>query len=96
MWWGTPDISDKEKAALCVKAVCEQIDYQDQISLFVVGYCLLTNGMLTIILAVSLLVLMTLVKKVLKPIMYRAGKENQDYYSGLFKWISQTCRGSRR
>ena len=23
-----PDISDKEKAALCVKAVCEQIDYQ--------------------------------------------------------------------
>jgi ABC-type multidrug transport system fused ATPase/permease subunit len=63
------------------------------VSLFVVGYCLLTNGMLTIILAVSLLVLMTLVKKVLKPIMYRAGKENQDYYSGLFKWISQTVQG---
>ena len=39
--------------------------------------------MLTIILAVSLLILMALVKKVLKPIMYRAGKENQDYYSGL-------------
>ena len=36
---------------------------------------------------------MTLVKKVLKPIMYRAGKENQDYYSGLFKWISQTVQG---
>lgn len=63
------------------------------VSLFVVGYCLLTNGMLTIILAVSLLVLMTLVKKVLKPIMYRAGKENQDYYSGLFRWISQTVQG---
>ncbi len=63
------------------------------VSLFVVGYCLLTNGMLTIILAVSLLILMALVKKVLKPIMYRAGKENQDYYSGLFKWISQTVQG---
>ena len=25
--------------------------------------------------------------------MHRAGKDNQDYYSGLFKWISQTVQG---
>ena len=25
--------------------------------------------------------------------MYKAGKDNQDYYSGLFKWISQTVQG---
>ena len=62
-------------------------------SLFVVGYCLMTNGIMTVLLAVSLLTLMAVIKGVLKPIMYKAGKDNQDYYSGLFKWISQTVQG---
>ena len=63
------------------------------VSLFIVGYCFLTNGTMTMVLAVVMIVLMILVKKVLKPIMYKAGKENQDYYSNLFKWISQTVQG---
>jgi len=63
------------------------------VSLFIVAYCFATNGTMTIILAVVLLVLMALIKMVLKPIMYKAGKDNQDYYSGLFKWISQTVQG---
>lgn len=62
-------------------------------SLFVVGYCLMTNGVMTMLLAASLLLLMALIKSILKPIMYKAGKDNQDYYSGLFKWISQTVQG---
>ena len=62
-------------------------------SLFVVGYCLMTNGIMTVLLAVSLLALLAVIKGVLKPIMYKAGKDNQDYYSGLFKWISQTVQG---
>ncbi len=63
------------------------------ISLFVIAYCLYTSGEMMILLAVVLLVLMLVIKKVLKPIMYKAGQENQDYYSGLFKWISQTVQG---
>lgn len=63
------------------------------VSLFIVGYCFLSNGAMTVVLAVVLVGLMLVIKKVLKPIMYRAGKENQDYYSGLFKWISQTVQG---
>ncbi|MCM1045127.1 MAG: ABC transporter ATP-binding protein/permease [Candidatus Gastranaerophilales bacterium] len=63
------------------------------VSLFIIGYCLLTNGTMTVILAVVLVAVMLVVKKVLKPIMYKAGKDNQDYYSGLFKWISQTVQG---
>ncbi|MCH5343101.1 MAG: ABC transporter ATP-binding protein [Acetatifactor sp.] len=63
------------------------------VSLFIVSYCFLTNGTMTMILAVVLIILMLLVKKILKPIMYKAGKDNQDYYSGLFKWISQTVQG---
>ena len=63
------------------------------VSLFIVGYCFLTNGTMTMVLAAVMIVLMVLVKRVLKPIMYKAGKDNQDYYSGLFKWISQTVQG---
>jgi len=63
------------------------------VSVFIITYCFATNGTMTVILAVVLLVLMFLIKVVLKPIMYKAGKDNQDYYSGLFKWISQTVQG---
>ncbi len=63
------------------------------VSVFIVGYCFFTNGTMTMVLAVVLIALMVLVKKVLKPIMYKAGKDNQDYYSSLFKWISQTVQG---
>ena len=63
------------------------------LSLFVVGYCLWTNGVMTVLLAVSMLLVMWLIKRVLKPIMSQAGKDNQDYYSSLFKWISQTVQG---
>lgn len=63
------------------------------VSLFIVSYCFMNNGAMTAMLAVVLLILMFVIKKVLKPIMYQAGKDNQDYYSGLFKWISQTVQG---
>ena len=62
-------------------------------SLFVVGYCLAANGAMTILLAFSLILLMAVIKRILKPIMYKSGKDNQDYYSSLFKWISQTVQG---
>ena len=63
------------------------------VSLFIIAYCFITNGTMTVLLAVVLLLVMGGVKTVLKPIMYKAGKDNQDYYSGLFKWISQTVQG---
>ena len=63
------------------------------VSVFVVAYCLSVSGIMTILLAVVLLAVMFVIKKILQPIMYKAGKDNQDYYSGLFKWISQTVQG---
>lgn len=63
------------------------------VTVFVVTYCLWTNGVMTIIMGVALGILMLAIKKILKPIMFKAGKDNQDYYSGLFKWISQTVQG---
>ena len=43
----------------------------------------------TVVLLVALLVIMC----ILKPIMKKAGEENQDYYSGLYKWIDQSVMG---
>lgn len=63
------------------------------VSLFVVSYCLMTNGLMTMLLAFSLVALMAAIKKVLKPVMHKAGEDNQNYYSSLFKWISQTVQG---
>lgn len=63
------------------------------VTLFVVGYCLMANGLMTVLLAFSLAVLMAAIKKVLKPVMHKAGEDNQNYYSSLFKWISQTVQG---
>ena len=63
------------------------------VSLCVIAFCLMQSGVMTILLAVVMVLLMFVIKKVLKPIMYKAGKDNQDYYSGLFKCISQTVGG---
>lgn len=61
--------------------------------LFLVVYCFSQDAGMTIVIASVLLILLLLIKNVLKPVMYKAGKDNQDYYSGLFKWISQTVQG---
>ncbi len=63
------------------------------VSLFIGCYCLATNGAMTITLAAVIALLMVVIKVVLKPVMHRAGEENREYYSGLFKWISQTVQG---
>lgn len=65
------------------------------VSLCIVTYCFVKSGLMTLIMGVVLVGLMLVIKKVLKPIMYQAGKDNQDYYSGLFKWISQTVLGMK-
>ena len=63
------------------------------VSVFVVAFCFAQNGAMTILIAVVLIVLLLVIKMVLKPIMHKAGEDNQNYYSGLFKWISQTVQG---
>ena len=63
------------------------------VSLCVCAFCLAQSGLMTVILAAVLILLLFIIKKVLKPVMYKAGKDNQDFYSGLFKWISQSVMG---
>ena len=62
-------------------------------TLFVGAYCFWKNGTMTLIMAIVMILLLLVVKKVLKPILLKAGKDNQNYYSGLFKCISQMVHG---
>ena len=58
-----------------------------------VGVSFVTDIWMTITVTVVLVAALGVIKCVLKPIMKRAGEENQDYYSGLYKWIDQSVMG---
>ncbi|MCQ2497425.1 MAG: ABC transporter ATP-binding protein/permease [Lachnospiraceae bacterium] len=58
-----------------------------------IGVCFLSDVFMTITVAALLVVVLGVIKWILKPIMRKAGKDNQDYYSGLFKWIEQSVLG---
>lgn len=56
-------------------------------------YCLSKDVVMTGTVATLLVVVLMVIKWTLKPIMRKAGEENQDYYSGLYKWIDQSVMG---
>ena len=58
-----------------------------------VAVLLVVDAKMIMTIAVLLVVVLLLIKVVLKPIMVKAGQDNQDYYSGLYKWIEQSVMG---
>lgn len=54
---------------------------------------LVADVWMSITVCLLLVVVLLVIKCILKPIMKRAGEENQDYYSGLYKWIDQSVMG---
>ena len=48
---------------------------------------------MTVTVAVLLVAVLMIIKGILKPVMKKAGEENQEYYSGLYKWIDQSVMG---
>ncbi|MDL2301543.1 ABC transporter ATP-binding protein/permease [Lachnospiraceae bacterium OttesenSCG-928-D06] len=63
------------------------------VMIFLIAYCFIQDPIMTALIAFVLLLLLLTIRNVLKPIMHKAGEDNQNYYSGLFKWISQTVQG---
>ena len=59
----------------------------------VVALFLYSDPMMIVTVAALMVALLFVIKKVLKPIMIRAGQDNQDFYSGLYKWIEQSVMG---
>lgn len=54
---------------------------------------LLVDAAMVLTITVLLVAVLVVIKIVLKPIMYKAGQDNQDYYSDLFKWIEEAVMG---
>ncbi len=61
--------------------------------IFLVAISLVADVWMCITVTSLLVVVLLVIKCVLKPIMKCAGEENQDYYSGLYKWIDQSVMG---
>ena len=61
--------------------------------LCLVAVLLVVDAQMIMVVSILLVGVLALIKMVLKPILIKAGKENQDYYSGLFKWIEQSVMG---
>ena len=51
---------------------------------------IMVDPVMTVAIAVLLVVVLFLIKAFLKPVLVRAGKDNQDYYASLFRWISES------
>lgn len=60
---------------------------------FLAIVCLLTDALMSITISILLVAVLLIIKCILKPIMKTAGEENQEYYSGLYKWIDQSVMG---
>lgn len=70
-----------------------QIASECIVALFLVVTLALQDIKMTIVIAVLLIVTLVVIKNIIKPIMNRTGKENQDYGASMFSWISQTIQG---
>lgn len=63
------------------------------VSLTLVIYLFVVDPVMCLVIGALLLITMFAITKILKPVMKKSGQENQDFYAGLFKWISQIVQG---
>ena len=70
-----------------------QIASETIVALFLVIALAIEDPVMTVVIAVLLLVTLIVIKNIIKPIMNRTGKDNQDYGASMFAWISQTVQG---
>ena len=63
------------------------------VSVIIAAVLIVSDWKMTVVISVMLGVTLLLINRAIKPVMRQAGKDNQDYYSRLFKLISQTVMG---
>ena len=51
------------------------------------------DPVMSITIASLLILVLLIIKFVIKPVMVKAGQDNQDFYSGLYKWINESVTG---
>ena len=70
-----------------------QIASETIVAIFLVAALALQDPVMTVVVAVLLVVTLFVIKRIIKPIMNRTGKENQDYGADMFAKIAQTIQG---
>ena len=58
-----------------------------------VGVLIVVDARMIITITVLLVLLLLVIKRIIQPIMRKAGQDNQDYYSGLYKIIEESVMG---
>lgn len=85
----TSDVNNMYALILAVLQIASEIIVFTALSVTL----FISDPLMTLVIASLLVVTLLVIMKIIKPIMKKAGSENQDFYSGLFKWISQTVSG---
>ncbi len=85
----TSDVNNMYGLILAILTILSEIVVF--VALIVVVF--LVEPVMCVVIGILLLITMAVITKILKPVMQRSGQENQDFYSSLFKWISQIVQG---
>ena len=72
---------------------CLQLTSEAIVFVCLVVILFASDAVMTVTIAALLIVTLLVIKFAIKPVMVRAGKDNQDYYSGLYKWIEESVTG---
>ncbi len=72
---------------------CLQLISEIIVFVCLVAILLSQDAKMTLTIATLLVIVLLVIKFFIKPVMVKAGKDNQDYYSGLYKWIYESVTG---
>ncbi len=85
----TSDVNNMYGLILSLLQLCSEM----VVFVSLVGVSLVADVWMSVTVTVVLVLVLAVIKYILKPVMKKAGEENQDYYSGLYKWIDQSVMG---
>jgi ABC-type multidrug transport system fused ATPase/permease subunit len=85
----TADVSNMYALIMSVLQIVSEVI----VALFLVVALAVKDIVMTLIIAVLLVVTLIVIKNIIKPIMNRTGKENQDYGAAMFARIAETIQG---
>lgn len=85
----TSDVNNMYGLVLACLQLCSEVI----VFIFLTVMLMSRAPQMILTIAALLIVVLLVIKCVLKPIMRKAGEENQDYYSGLYKWIEEAVMG---
>ena len=85
----TADVSNMYALIMAVLQIASEVI----VAVFLVAALAIEDPMMTVVISLLLAATLFVIKNIIKPIMNRTGKENQDYGASMFAWIAQTIQG---